>query len=125
MKQKVPRKMRQHRTDLANLLTDMRLKLKARTQSTSYRIRVSEILTVPIWVTKAISPLGKFTCVFSVEVIEVKQETECTIWSVAPVSMTQSMDENISLLTSFAEKTECFKLELKDKLEAILAIVLR
>ena len=114
MKEKVPRKMRQQRTDLANLLTDMRLKLKAGTQSTSYRIRVSEILTVPIWVTKAISPLGRFTCVFRVEVSEVKQETKCTIWSVAPVSMTQSVDENISLLTSFAEKTECFKLELKD-----------
>ncbi|KAM4121627.1 hypothetical protein ACB094_01G020100 [Castanea mollissima] len=103
----------------------MRLKLKAGTQSTSYRIRASKILTVPIWVTKAISPLDKFTCVFRVEVIEVKQETECTIWSVAPVSMIQSVDENISLLTSFAEKIECLKLELKDKPKAIPAIVSR
>ena len=61
MKHKLPKKIRQHRIDLASWLTDMRLKLKDGTQRTLYKMRFSLILTVPICVTKATLPLGKFT----------------------------------------------------------------
>ena len=66
--------------------------------------------------TKAISPFGRFTNVFKVAMIEVKETIECTIWSVAPVSMTQSKFLNASLLIVFVEKIECVKLGLKGKL---------
>ena len=80
--------MRQQRMDFANWLIEIRLKLKEGTQSTLERIRFSETLIVPMWVTKADSPFGRFTNVFKVVVIEVKTTIEWTMWSVALVSMT-------------------------------------
>ena len=70
-------------------------------------------------VTKAISPFGKLTWVFKIVVIEVKQVTECTIWSVAPVSMTQSVVWKNSLSTFLAENIECCKVGLKERLEEV------
>ena len=74
-------------------------------------------------VTKAISPFGKLTCVFKVVLIDVKQVTECTIWSVAPVSMTQSVVWKHSLSTFLAENIECCKVGLKERLEEVLDMV--
>ena len=62
--------------------------MKEGTQSTLERTRFSETSTIPMWVTKADSPFGRFTNVFRVVVIEVKTTIEWTMWSVAPVSMT-------------------------------------
>ena len=87
----------------------MRLKLKDETQRTLWSIRCSDIFTMPTWVTEATSPLSKLTKVFRVAVIVVKHAIECTIWSVAPVSMTQSVAWKTSLLTTLAEKIEWFK----------------
>ena len=42
-----------------------------------------------------------------VDVIVDKQDTECTIWSVAPVSIIQVLDLYACLLTIRAEKMEC------------------
>lgn len=48
----------------------------------------SNIFTVPICVTRAVSPLERLTKVFRVAMTMVKQDTEYTIWYVAPVSIT-------------------------------------
>ena len=87
----------------------MRLKLKDGTQRTLCSIRCSDIFTMPTWVTEATSLLGKLTKVFRVAMIMVKHAIECTIWFVAPVSMTQLVAWKTSLLTTLAEKIECFK----------------
>ena len=89
------------------------MKLNEGTHRTLWRTRLSKILTVPICVTKAVSPFGRLTCVFRVAVIEVKQDTECIIWPVAHVSMTQSNSLKASLLMVFTEKTGCFKVGMK------------
>jgi len=68
------------------LLTEIKLKENEGMQRTSVKIKVSEILTVPIWVTAAYCPLGNFTVLEVIEVIEVNKEIEQIIWSVAPVS---------------------------------------
>ena len=56
--------------------------------------------------------------------MEVKYVMECTIWSVASVSVTQSMDLKASLFTILAEKIECSKLGLKDKVVKVPNMVL-
>lgn len=83
-----------------------------------------EILAVPMCVTKGVSPLGRFKCVFKVAVMDVKQDTECIMWSVVPVSITQSVALKLSLLTVLAEKIKCFKVGLKGKLGMIPYMVL-
>jgi len=75
-------KMRQHARYLISLLADMRLKEKEGTQSTLVRIRCSEILMVPIWVTLTSSPFGKVTEVETVAVMVVKKEMLLTSTSV-------------------------------------------
>ena len=52
-------------------------------------------------------------------IIVVKQDIECTMWSVALVSMTQSVVPKQILLTSLAEKMEYVKFGLKARLETI------
>jgi hypothetical protein len=54
---------------------------------TSVRIKDSEILTVPMWVTDANWPSGNRTFCETTAVIVVNKETMQIIWSVAPVSM--------------------------------------
>ena len=92
-------------------------------------MRFFEILTVPTYVTKAVSPLGKLTKVFTVAITVVKHDKECTIWSVAPVSITQSELLKAFLSTILVEKTECFRLGTRGILEFIpdmkTALVLR
>ena len=62
--------------DFANWPTEIKLKLNEGTHSTLERTSFSESLTVPIWVTKAVSPFERFINVFKVAVIEVKEAIE-------------------------------------------------
>ena len=58
---------------------------KEGTQSTPVKIRVSLTLTVPIWVTNVVSPIGKWTTISMTKVMVVRRGIEWTIWSVACV----------------------------------------
>ena len=78
---------------------------------------------MPTWVIKATSPLGRLTKVFKVAVIVVKHVMECTIWLVAPVSMTQSVAWKTSLSTTLVEKIECLKEGVKGNNELVLDMV--
>jgi len=69
------------------LLTDKRLKEKEGTHKTLVSVRCAEIWTVPMWVTRANWPFGSLTLVERVVVIEVNNEMELIIWSMAPVSI--------------------------------------
>ena len=51
--------MRQQQSDFVSLLTEIKLNVKEGTHKTSVKIKVEEICTVPMCVTKACSPLGK------------------------------------------------------------------
>jgi hypothetical protein len=46
-----------------NLVAEIRLKVKEGTHKTSVKVRVSEIVTVPMCVTLAIEPFGSLTWV--------------------------------------------------------------
>lgn len=85
------------------------------TQRTSCRVKVFEIWTVPLWVTKAVSPLGKLTWACNMEVIEVRHVTECSMWFVAPLSMIRSDDLKDVLSITSSEKMECYKVDLNWK----------
>ena len=63
--------MRQQQSDFVSLLTEIKLNVKEGTHKTSVKIKVEEICTMPMCVTKACSPLGKQTKVWTIEVIEV------------------------------------------------------
>jgi len=99
------------------------------THKTLVRMRFSKILTVPTCVTKVVSPLGKLTKVFTIAITVVKHDKECTMWSVAPMSITQSELLKAFLSKILTEKTECFRLGRKGILKFILdmkaALVLR
>ena len=82
-------------------------------------IRVLDTLTVPTCVTNVVSPFGRLTKVLRVAVIEVKQDIKWTIWSVAPVSIIQSVSLKIFLSTVLAEKIECSKVGTKGTIELI------
>ena len=82
-------------------------------------MRFFEILTVPTYVTKAVTPLGKLTKVFTVAITVVKHDKECTMWYVALVSITQFELLKAFLSTILVEKTECFRLGIKGILEFI------
>ena len=58
---------------------------KEGTQSTPVKIRVSLSLTMPIWVTNVVSPIGKWTTVLMTKVMVVRWGIEWIIWSVARV----------------------------------------
>ena len=89
IKQKVDRKIRQQGWDLVMVLTKRRLKVKEGTHKTLWIVSEEERLTVPICVTEAVSPLGNSTIDWAIAVIEDKRFIEQTMWSVAPVSITQ------------------------------------
>ena len=91
MKHIFPKKMRQERMVLANCLIERRLKINEGTHKTLVSISVSDTFTVPTCVTNAVSPFGRLTKVLRVSVIEIKHDMEWTIWSVAPISITQSV----------------------------------
>ena len=109
MKHIFPKKMKQERMVLANWLIERRLKLNERTHKTLVSISVSDTFIVPTCVTNAVSPFGRLTKVLRVSIIEVKHDMEWTIWSIVPVSITQSVYLNIFLSTILAEKIECSK----------------
>jgi hypothetical protein len=71
--------MRQHLRVLMGLLAEMRLKVKEGTHKTSVNVRFSESLIVPMCVTAAMEPFGKFICVETIAVMEVKRDGELTI----------------------------------------------
>jgi hypothetical protein len=101
--------MRQHLRVLISLLAEMRLKVKEGTHKTSVNVRLSESLIVPMCVTAAMEPLGKWTDVETIAVIEVKKDGELTMWSVAPVSIIQDWFccfEGGTRLTKEAKNTE-------------------
>ena len=82
------------------------MKEKLGIQRTCSRVRVAETLTVPMWVTLTMSPLGSLIEIWTEEVIEVKKWIECTMWSVAPLSRIQLYELIWEVLT-LEEKTEC------------------
>ena len=109
MKQKVDKSTRQIGWNLVKELTKKRLKVKEGTHRTLWRVRKDDKITIPMCVTEAISPLGSWTIDWVIAVIVVKSWTEHTIWSVAPVSITQVLESYALLLTTWAEKTGCLK----------------
>ncbi len=69
-----------------SLLAKIKLKLKEGTHKTLVSIKLFEILTVPMCVIVAITPLGSWTLVEMITVMLVKKDIEHTKWSVAPIS---------------------------------------
>jgi len=68
--------MKQQHICLVSLLAESKLKVKEGTHKTLVRMRLSEICTMPIWVTEAKEPLGNCTHVETTTVILVKKEGE-------------------------------------------------
>lgn len=68
--------MQQQEEDWVSLLRDIRLKEKDGMQSTFSSVKVEVNLTVPIWVTLAISQLGSLTELQTMEVIEVNGQCD-------------------------------------------------
>jgi hypothetical protein len=55
--------MRQHFKDLMSLVAEIRLKVKEGTHKTLGKVRVYEIVTIPVFVTLVIEPFGSLTWV--------------------------------------------------------------
>lgn len=72
-----------------------------------------------MWVTKAFSPLGKWTKELETQVMELKTEMEWTIWSVAPVSMIQLVLWNADLFTTLVVKIVEFGIEMVKEQKAL------
>ena len=75
--------MQQKEGDWVSLLMETRLKENVGIQSTFSKIRVEDNWTVPMWVTLATSPLGNLIEIWITDVIDVKNLSNWTIWSVA------------------------------------------
>ena len=99
--------MKQQDRLLVSWLMDIKLKVKDGTQSTFSRIRLGDIWTVPMWVTITLSPFGNWTKEVIELVILVNKLTECTMWSVAPVSSTQVSWLKVGLCEGLTAKIEC------------------
>ena len=95
---------------MVNLLIDIRLNEKAGTQITFSRINVGVTWTMPMCVTRTLSPLGKCTKDDKELVMVVKRDIEWIMWSVAPVSRTQVSVLWAILFEGFSAKIEFFKL---------------
>ena len=87
------------------MLIDTRLNEKDGMQRTLSSVNVEVNLTIPIWVTLAMSPLGSLTEKWTTEVMEVKNWSEWIMWSVAPLSRIQSVEQRWVVLT-WEEKTK-------------------
>jgi hypothetical protein len=59
-----------------SLVAEIRLKVKEGTHKTSIKLRVSEIVTVPICVTLAIEPFGSLTWVETTTIMVVNIEEQ-------------------------------------------------
>jgi hypothetical protein len=68
--------MRQQFKDLMSLVAEIKLKVKEGTHKTPVKVRVSEIVTVPMCVTLAIEPFGSLTWVETTEVMVVNIEEQ-------------------------------------------------
>ena len=108
IKQKFDKKIRQQEQDFVSWLTDKRLKEREGTQRTLESVKVAEKEMEPMWVTIVVSPLGSSTTQLIV-VSSVSKWTECTMWLVAPVSITQVSPLKVVLFATWAEKIECLK----------------
>ena len=108
MRQNCERKIQQQDEVWVSLQIEIKLHEKLGMQSTFSKSNVGETCTVPTCVTLAISPLGNLTEIWIMEVIEVKNWIECTIWSVVPLSRIQLM-ELIWVVTALEEKTKYSK----------------
>ena len=86
MRQNCERKIQQQDEVWVSLLIEIKLKEKLGMQNTFSKSNVRETCIVPTCVMLAISPLGNLIEIWTMEVIEVKNWTECTIWYVAPLS---------------------------------------
>ena len=106
-------KIRQHDSEWINLLTEIIFKWKEGTHRTLVNVIEGEIWTVPIWVTETKSPLGNSTEAFIVDVTVVKHEKECTMWSIALVSMAHKL--SLTAIGSFTleANNECERLGIK------------
>ncbi len=103
-------KIKQHDSEWINLLTEIRFKWKEGTHRTLVNVIEGGIWTVLIWVTDTKTPLGNSTEALTTDMIVVKHERECTMWSVAPVSITHKF--SFAALGNFTleAKTECERL---------------
>ena len=77
-------------------------------QNTFSKTKVRDTWTVPMCVTLAISPSSNLIEIWTMEVMEVKNWVECTMWSVAPLSRIQSV-EAMWVVTTFEQKTKYSK----------------
>ena len=89
MKQNWERNTRQYDNFWVSLLIDKILNEKEGTQRTLSRTRVVESLTMPMWVTWALSPLGSSTTHWVKLLMVESKLTGHIIWSVAVVSRTE------------------------------------
>ena len=108
MRQNCERKIQQQDEVWVSLQIEIKLHEKLGMQSTFSKSNVGETCTVPTCVTLAISPLGNLIEIWIMEVIEVKNWIECTIWSVAPLPRIQLV-ELIWVVTALEEKTKYSK----------------
>ena len=70
----------------------MRLKLKDGTHKTLVKVKLEDIWTMPMHITIACSPFGKYTQEWTTKVMVMSWAIEWIIWLVALVSMIQSSD---------------------------------
>ena len=120
IKQKFDKKIRQQEQDFVSWLTDKRLKEREGTQRTLERVKVTEREMEPLWVTIVVSPLGSSTTQLIV-VNSVSKWTECAMWLVAPVLITQVSPLKAVLFATWVEKIECLKsIFLKGDIPAIV-----
>jgi hypothetical protein len=68
--------MRQQFKDLMSLVAEIKLKVKEGTHKTPVKVRVSEIVIVPMCVTLAIEPFGSLTWVETTAVMVVNIEEQ-------------------------------------------------
>ena len=100
MRQYCERKIQEEDGFWVSLLIEIILKEKLAMQNTFSKTKVGDTWTILMCVTLAISPLGNLTEIWTMEVIEVKNFKEWTIWSVAPLSRIQLMDRIWEVLTT-------------------------
>ena len=95
------------------MLIEIKFNWKEGTHKTLVNVMEWETWTVPIWVIETKTPLGNSTEAFTTDVIVVRHERECTMWSVAPVSIIHKF--SLTALGNFTlkTKTECERLGVK------------
>ena len=108
MRQYCERKIQQEDGFWVSLLIEIILKEKLGMQNTFSKTKVGDTWTILMCVTLAISPLGNLTEFWTMEVMEVKNWVEWTMWLVAPLSRIQLV-ETMWVATTFEQKTKYSK----------------